>query len=505
MEKGIKSKQRNLAISIGILTIVAVVIFLFSDTVIWIVDDINYQFNMAASPLTRIGSVWDIFESQWEHYFTVNGRYVAHWFVQLYCGLLGQTAFAISNAVVYVLFIVLLLKFVGRNVRDVWSVCAVALLVLLMYDTIYGPACQIGFVWTFALAIGWLYLFFRSKAKSISACIGLFLFSIIAGQGQEALNIGISGALIIYAITNRHKMTRSQWVMFFGFGLGALILCLSPASIGRAEKVAMPLYTTLFNIVSYLRVTYVFLVVMLVAKFCRHISLRAFYKDNSFYVNAMTLLLIFNVMVGVYGNRQLMGIEIMALILTMKLLPQNRFRTWSIVVLILLIIGVYGLKWIVIKQYKATYDDVVELYHKSSDGLVYYDIVFSQYRGFCNPSSTFSRLNCGVETLDRLLRSKGYQKELRVYPACLQSFEGATEVENQVVEFDDGCFVVIQSKADPAEFVLKREMYFGVYKRPFKDYVFTWDAPLVETDAYRANVIYEEIPFIDNIKVEIQK
>ena len=81
-------------------------------------------------------------------------------------------------------------------------------------------------------------------------------------------------------------------------------------------------------------------------------------------------------------------------------------------------------------------------------------------------------LNAGVATLDKLLQSKGSEKKLRVYPACLQSLEGRTEVENQVVEFDDGCFVVIQSKANPAEFVLKRELNFGIYRRPFKDFVF---------------------------------
>ena len=499
-------KQQNikLALSIAILTIVAIVIFVFSDTVIWIVDDINYQFNMAASKLERIDSLGDIFASQWEHYFTVNGRYVAHWFVQLYCGILGQTAFAISNALVYVAFIVLLLKLVGRSIRDTWCLGSVVLLFLFLYDTLYGPACQIGYVWTFLLSIGWLYVFFHYKADSILACVGLFLFSIIAGQGQEALNIGISGALIIYAITNYKSMTRNQWTMFFGFGLGALTLCLSPASVGRADKMNLALYVTLFNIMSYLRVTYIFLIVLLIAKFRRHLLMRAFYKENSFYINAMVILLTFNILVGVYGNRQLMGVEIMALILILKLLPQNRFRVWSFIVMTFLIIGIYGFKWIKIKEYKDTYDDVVELYHESSNGVIYYDIIFSQIT-FCNPSSTFSRSNDGVGTLDRLLRSEGYDKELKVYPACLQSLEGKTEVENQVVEFDDGCFVVIQSKAHPAEFVLKREMNFGVYKRPFKDYVFTWDDPFVETDAYKANVIYEEIPFIDNLKVEIQE
>lgn len=493
MEKGVKSK-RNLAISIGVLTIVAVVVFVFCYTSVWTGDDIEYQFNFAVSEylatdsaVERIGSLSDLFESQWVHYLTVNGRYVAHWLVQLYCGLLGKTAFAISNALVYVAFIILLVKFVGRTLRDVWCLCTVTLLLLLMFDTIYGPACQIGFVWTFALSMSWLYLFFRSTAKSLSACIGLFLFSVIAGQGQEALNIGISGALIIYAATNRKSMTPGQWAMFFGFGAGALTLCLSPASIGRAEELTVPFYYTLFHTVSFMRVTYLFLIVLLIARFRWHISLRAFCKENSFYFNAMFILLIFNLLwIGVYGNRQLFGIEIMALILTLKLLPQCRLNVWGLAALSLLVLGIYGQRWTKIQNFKVAYEEFVNLYFESKDGVVYYDM-----------------FRHNSKSIEKLLRSEGHDKKLTVYPACLEAFKGVAEVENQVVKFDDGCFVVIQSKKHPAKFILKREINAFVYRHPFKDYVFTWDNPLMETDAYRANVIYEEIPFVDNIDVEI--
>lgn len=511
MEKGIKSK-RNLAISIGVLTIVAVVIFLFSETYAWIIDDVRYQFNLATSgyclqneTLERIESVWDIFASQWEHYFTVNGRYVAHWFVQLYCGLLGQTAFAISNALVYVAFIILLVKFVGRSLYDVSSLVTVALLLLLMCDTLYGPAYQIGFVWTFATTILWLYMFFRSTAKSVWACCGLFLFSVLAGNGQEALNIGISGALIIHAIANRKTMTPGQWAMFFGFGLGALAVCLSPATIGRIEEDSVTFFISMQKLFTYPKVSYILLIVLLVAKYRRRISLKAFYKENSFYFNAFFILLVFNVLIEVYGNRQLFGMELMALILTVKCLYSFRIKTKWLVMLTIIVSAIYVAKWHYINHVRTYHDDIVKLYRQSEDGAVYYDLCFAESRHFCQPTFAFMGRMSEYEFLEKLLRSEGYDKALRIYPACLGAFKGVTEVENQVVEFDDGCFVVIQSKAHPAKFILKREINVFVYRHPFRDYVFTWDKPFVETDAYKANVIYEEIPFIDNIKVEIQK
>lgn len=111
--------KTKLILSIAILSIVAIIIFIFSANCVWLVDDIHYQFNMSAdSHLQRINSVWDIFASQWEHYFSVNGRYVAHWLVQLFCGLLGQKVFAICNALIYIVYISFVIKLAGTNIKN---------------------------------------------------------------------------------------------------------------------------------------------------------------------------------------------------------------------------------------------------------------------------------------------------------------------------------------------------------------------------------------------------
>lgn len=496
------SDKVRFVLAISILAIVAIVIFIYTNSIAWLVDDINYQFNMAGTALQRIQSVWDIFESQWLHYFFVNGRYVAHWLVQLYCGILGQTAFAVCNAIVYVIYIVMVLKLSGTNIRNTLGLCSTAILILFMYDTNYGPACQIGFVWTFAAVIAWMYVFFSDKIFSVYASIGLFFISVIIGWGQEAISIGISGALIMYSLRNYKSMNITQWMMFFGFGLGTLLLCVSPASLGRTEKLDVSLFVTMFNLFSFLRVFYVFLIVLIWSKICNKISLKNFYTENSFYIDSMIILFLFNIVIGIYGNRQLMGIEIMAIILTLRLLPNCSLNRYALVAMTIIVTCIYVVKWQIINHCRATYIDVVELYHKSNDGIVYYDIIYPPNTNICQPASTFSKLNRGVQTLDRLLRSEGYNKELRVYPKCLENIN-TENVKNQIVEFDKGCYVVIQSKKNPAEFVLKRELDFGLYKRPFKDFIFSWNDPLVETDTYRANVIYDEVPFVNNIGIEI--
>ena len=88
-----------------LLLMVAVVVGVFCYINVWLGDDINYAFSCVTERRDElIHSISDIFISQNAHYFTTNGRYVPHVFVQLFCGILGHGAFAIANGVFYVFF-----------------------------------------------------------------------------------------------------------------------------------------------------------------------------------------------------------------------------------------------------------------------------------------------------------------------------------------------------------------------------------------------------------------
>lgn len=502
------SSKAKIILSISVLAIVAIVIYIFSATCPWLIDDINYQFNLAADSMhQRINSISDIFASQWYHYFNVNGRYVAHWIVQLFCGLLGQQAFAVCNAFIYVTYILLVLKLGGGNIKNTLAVITASLLTLLAYDIVYGPACQVGFVWTFVLVFIWLHIFFRLNTKSIFKLSFIFLFSIIAGNGQEAISIGISGALIIYAISNFCKLTSVQWVAFFGFGIGALILCLTPAAISRADNLHISIFVTIFKMITYFRVFYIFLII-LIARFITHkIDINEFYRQNSFYIHSIIVLLIFNLFIGVYGNRQLLGIEALSIILILRLLNNFHFGKKSLAILTIFTIAIYSLKCCIISHSKNTYETVQELYNNSNNGTIYYDLIDHDYIShLVYPSNTVSHYWGGVEIVSKLFQSQSPNKTkiLKIYPTCLQNITDSTHVENQVVEFDEGCFVVVQSKENPADFIVKRTLDLFFYKRPHSDYKFSWDNPQFEGPNYKANIIYQAVPFVTNDSIIIK-
>lgn len=508
------NSKYKIILSISVLAIVAIVIYIFSATCPWIGDDINYRFNWAAKPnLEEINSISDIFISQWHHYFIVNGRYVAHCLVQLFCGLLGQNTFAICNGLMYIAFILLILKLGGGNYKKPLAVLSASLLTLIAFDTFYAPACQVGFVWTFALVFSWAYIFFNINTKSIFKLFLIFLFSIIVGNSQEAITIGISGALIIYAITNFRKLTPTQWTAFFGFGIGALLICISPATISRADTLNLSIFLSIFKMLSYFRVFYILIFILIIKIITQKLNLKEFYQKNSFYINAIIILLIFNLYIGVYGNRQLFGIETMSIILALRLLKDSHFSKKTLIFLSIVTLIIYSLKWEIISQSKITYNNICRLYSESKNGIIYYTLTdFSESCHIPNNTDFIQPIlpmhtaqNYFAETLNKLYQSEtgDTTKVLKIYPECLQNINDSTHVENQVVEFDEGCFVVVQSKENPADFIVKRTLDLFIYKRPHSDYKFSWDNPQFEGPNYKANIIYQAVPFVTNDSIII--
>ena len=506
------SSKSKIILSISVLAIVAIIIYVFSANDTWLGDDIFYKFNWAAkSNLEEINSISDIIASQWVHYFTYNGRYVAHWIVQLFCGILGQNTFAICNGLMYIAFILLILKLSGSDFFNPLAVLSASLLTLIAYDTYYAPSCQVGYVWMFSLVIIWIYIFFKTNTKSIFKLILIFLFSIMAGNSQEAITIGVSGALIIYAITNFKKVTPSQWTAFFGFGIGALLVACSPSTIAKAEKLSTPLFNSLLYMISALKIFYIFIAILLIKTFTHSINLKEFYSKNNFYIHTIIILFLFNIIIGGCGNRQFLGIDAMSIILTLRLLNNAHFRETTLIIVSILVALLFSYKWIIISQSKNDYNRIYELFSDSKSGTIYYNLTqpnyYPEYFHIIHIAKFIPQNPIGfINSINYLYQSETGDptKVLKIYPECLQNINDSTLVENQVVEFDEGCFVVVQSKENPADFIVKRTLDLFIYKRPHSDYKFSWDNPQFEGPNYKANIIYQAVPFVTNDSIIIQ-
>lgn len=321
-----------------VLAVVAAVVAWCSAFVLWMGDDVDYCFyinNVIWNSYGSIDNVWQFFSSQANHYFNVNGRYVAHVLVQLFCAVLGQNAFAVCNGLVYCAFIILLARTGGirRPLTAPLALVGLASLSVLTFVTKMMPSTQIGFVWMFTLTMAWMRLACAwSRQRSPWRLSLLLVLSVIAGNGQEALNIGLSAAFGLWWLHRRGRVGPALNVALWGFWAGTVADCLSPATLNRADTVQIAFGDSVQYLLLSLRAVYMMVAVVL-WQFWRHgVTLRTVWRRNSLWLIAMAVLLVFNLLVGVYSNRQLFGIELLALIVMTRQLRRHCMPvSWTVV------------------------------------------------------------------------------------------------------------------------------------------------------------------------------
>lgn len=256
----------------------------------------------------------------------------------------------------------------------------------------------------------------------------------------------------------------------------------------------------------FLEFFYILIILLIVRLITHKINLKIFYQQNSFYINAILILILFNFTIGVYGNRQLLGIEALSIILILRLLKDYHFNKTLLFIITTFIVVVFYLKWNNISHSKQTYNKVYELYNNSNTGEIFFDLTTPQHSKFIHPTNFISHYFNGVQSVSQLFQSQesNTSKVLKIKPTCLRNFKDSIEVQNQVVKIGDGCYVVIQSKENPAEFTLKRTLDLYIYHKPHSDFKFSWEAPMFEGKNYNANIIYQDVPFVTNDSIIIE-
>lgn len=498
----------------GILVGVALIIAAFGYFATWVGDDIRYMFSFVPGKEEMlISSFSDIIESQNAHYFIQNGRYVTHCFVQVFCGIWGQTAFAIVNGIVYILFFRALIHLCGVKMSNIKGVLIVVLLGLITFQTRMTPAFQINYIWTFAFMMIFLSLFFNQHTSQWvwwKICI-VGVFSLLAGNGQEALSIGLGAALIIYWLGYMKEMTVARYVMMVCFGVGALVDCLSPGTIGRAGSVVTvssdwsQKIVQMFVACHCIRSFYFLLIVLLWKILWGHNTWRTIYKSNSFYWNAWGVLLIFNACIGfTCYNRAWFGMELLSIIIGVRLVRKECFRTIFLYVLSFVLALTYIGQIRNIVSCRMAMNIITSQYAQSKDGEVYTNLICSPLLG----EWEFSEVLCAYyvpyfqndyrkrKRIQSFLDLKyPNRKPLRIIPTCLKGKENV-KINNQIIDYSSGVILAIQSKSNPAPLYVHRCISILGYKHAYEpleipfDETNTlcegtyWRACLVDVDAY---------------------
>lgn len=390
MEIGQNANKKSVILSSIYLGILFIAIWWMSSNVVWLGDDIDYKYMMKGEIWQSwgyINSIEDFFKSQFTHYTHVNGRFIAHSLVQLFNAHLGQQVFAVCNAIVYTLF-ALFLGHVGlvRLSKNSAGILTVVNLSVLCFITKMMPTCQIGYIWGMLANIIWLTFFFRTNKPSWFATISMSIAGIIVGNWQESVSIGICAGIGIWwiwqLIQSRKSLYGIDWrrtCMMIWYVIGTATNCLAPSTIGRTSSIHIPLPDQMLIAAYSFPAIIILLVSLLLLKSHKgNNKLFSFKIDdtqipNGVIMSAMLTLIAFNVIVGIYSNRQLFGANLFASILLLRILPMHKFCVFINAMASLTVIAFWSLMAIGIDEIKKQYDEIVVLHSSSEDGSVYFD------------------------------------------------------------------------------------------------------------------------------------
>lgn len=124
-------------------------------------DDLDYKFLFVQHMELKkdfthpISSFYDIFVSQWNHYFVMNGRTFIHILLQTFTSLLGKHVFNVFNTLVFGVFLILVSKYIGKTGHLFYTLTTVILLLLLpaFSETFIWMAGAINYLWPSAAVL----------------------------------------------------------------------------------------------------------------------------------------------------------------------------------------------------------------------------------------------------------------------------------------------------------------------------------------------------------------
>ena len=322
-----KSSNRNLLITF--LALVAVMMYLLNRFTPLFCDDWHYAF-VFGTPHTPIQSVGDILVSQWNHYFVFNGRFVPHFFVQLFDGILGKDAFNVINALLFALFLYVLAVVTSRDRKQYYKIRSVAFILVFLLMTGFkyvflwmSGACN--YLWMAVLLLFFHHLMERNDIPARYNVV-LILFGFICGWTNEAIVLGLGGAYFLYYAFHRKQLTVTRTYLLVGLYVGMLFVVFSPASINRALVSSARQFSLVDRILNLnnLRLFFVLPAIILVKVALKRLDFKQWLKRESVFIMATLISLAFIIFTGFYYAHSRFGIELFSLVLILRVIDWPR-------------------------------------------------------------------------------------------------------------------------------------------------------------------------------------
>ena len=209
-------------------------------------DDFGYRFHQATGEV--ITSFSDLISSNTFGYTHVNGRFLAHVFIQLFLAWDLHWLFILASACAFILLISSILYLFKRNLPSAFNIQHSLLIYPLFFLIAFWPlmatscygsvAMNINYLWTAAISTFFLSIYMHvsedSPTYSTWKNIALFIFGLVCGSWQESFGIGIGGAICLYHLFHLRSTNKSTYYLIIGYGIGLCLLIFAPGNFVRA-------------------------------------------------------------------------------------------------------------------------------------------------------------------------------------------------------------------------------------------------------------------------------
>lgn len=356
-------------------------------------DDYSYKFiseiNNENHQLKLIKNIPDIIYSQYNHYFSTNGRSICHIFVQLFSGIIGKDIFNYFNTVIFISFILLITYYVNKlcpsNILLSFSI--IFLLFPAFNETILWMTGSINYLWTCTGIIIFLIILQKNRIQNNKVfTFSLFLVGLIVGWSNEGISLPLTGGLIFYLIFNRFNDKEVNLFLIIGFFLGSFICSFAPSTINRSEITQSSITYLLlhkgeafFIVLSKLRAIYIFIFFFILKYFTefkeRKVLFLNFLKENTILIGSLFFSFFIIFLAGQTDTRSAVGVEFFSIILILRLFPFKSKVYNNICKLIFSLITIVFMPFILIYSYEnyKNFKSIEYQLTKTNNEIILYD------------------------------------------------------------------------------------------------------------------------------------
>lgn len=301
-------------------------------------DDYCYMMILGQEP-AQIDTLGDVFTSITYHYtHSTTGRSLVHALIQIFAGILGKVVFCIVNALMFVLFVQLIRKLANIDGKSyLYTIILIAFIWLFIpafAETTLWLSGSVNYLWATTAALAFIYLI--NNIEKLPNRYHLYpiylLIGVCCGWSHECCATALVGGVGLYYLLNFKKFRGPIIPIFIGLCIGALILILSPGTMGRAEGAGLLSSGIVAMIIRFVGGFVNFIIdgiptaITLFIAVCALLFARPwgknFVRENQLLLSIWLIAVLFSVFVGGATHRSMFFVSSISTILLVKILAE---------------------------------------------------------------------------------------------------------------------------------------------------------------------------------------